>query len=85
MLFKRLKQLGIFGYIKFIIKKQGNNTADGTFGWLKEGHFFRENQKPTTKTISGKLKTSSTCMVEILLIFVLWHKHGGFLYSVLSL
>lgn len=56
MLFKRLKQLGIFGYIKFIIKKQGNNTADGTFGWLKEGHFFRENQKPTTKTISGKLK-----------------------------
>ncbi|QFQ74456.1 TIGR03766 family XrtG-associated glycosyltransferase [Liquorilactobacillus mali] len=56
MLFKRLKQLGAFGYLKFIIKKQGNNTADGTFGWLQEGHFFRENQKPTTKTISGKLK-----------------------------
>lgn len=56
MLFRRLKQLGAFGYLKFIVKKQGNNTADGTFGWLKEGHFFRENQKPTTKTISGKLK-----------------------------
>lgn len=56
MLFKRLSQLGIFGYLEFIVKKQGNNTADGTFGWLKEGHFFRENQKPTTKTISGKLK-----------------------------
>ena len=56
MLFRRLKQLGAFGYLKFIVKKQSNNTADGTFGWLKEGHFFRENQKPTTKTISGKLK-----------------------------
>ena len=26
--------------------KQGNNTADGSFAWLKEGGFFQVNQKP---------------------------------------
>lgn len=56
MLTKRLKKLGPMGYLKFLIKKQRNNTADGTFGWLKEGHFFRENQKPSNKGISNKLK-----------------------------
>ncbi|WP_125566375.1 TIGR03766 family XrtG-associated glycosyltransferase [Companilactobacillus insicii] len=56
MLTKRLKKLGPFGYIKFLIMKQRNNTADGTFAWLKEGHFFRENQKPSNKGISNKIK-----------------------------
>lgn len=56
MIKKRLKKLGAWGYFKFLIKKQGNNTADGTFGWLKEGHFFRENQKPSNKGITNKLK-----------------------------
>lgn len=56
MLHKRLKQLGVFGYLVFLVKKQGNNTADGTFGLLKEGHFFRDNQKPTWQGISNKLK-----------------------------
>lgn len=56
MLKKRLKKLGPTGYLKFLVKKQRNNTADGTFGWLKEGHFFLENQKPNNKGISNKLK-----------------------------
>ncbi|WP_125763732.1 TIGR03766 family XrtG-associated glycosyltransferase [Levilactobacillus mulengensis] len=56
MLKKRLKQLGPVGYLKFLVMKQRNNTADGTFGWLKEGHFFLENQKPNNKGITNKLK-----------------------------
>ncbi|WP_125713392.1 TIGR03766 family XrtG-associated glycosyltransferase [Companilactobacillus kedongensis] len=56
MLKKRLKKLGPWGYFKFLIMKQRNNTADGTFGWLKEGHFFLENQKPNNKGITNKLK-----------------------------
>lgn len=52
----RLKKLGPVGYLEFLVKKQRNNTADGTFGWLKEGNFFRENQKPNNKGISNKLK-----------------------------
>lgn len=46
MLTKRLKQLGPIGYIRFLMYKQGNNSADGSFGWLKEGGFFQVNQKP---------------------------------------
>lgn len=56
MLKKRLKKIGPVGYLKFLVKKQRNNTADGTFGWLKEGHFFMESQKPNNKGITNKLK-----------------------------
>jgi integral membrane protein (TIGR03766 family) len=56
MLKKRLKKLGPVGYLKFLVMKQRNNTADGTFGWLKEGHFFLENQKPNNNGITNKLK-----------------------------
>lgn len=56
LLFARLKKLGVVGYFQFLIRKQGNNTADGTFGWLKEGHFFRENQKPSRRGLSNILK-----------------------------
>ncbi|MDC6396543.1 TIGR03766 family XrtG-associated glycosyltransferase [Lactiplantibacillus pentosus] len=56
MLTRRLKQLGPMGYVSFLIKKQRNNTADGTFGWLKEGNFFRENQKPSNRGFSNWLK-----------------------------
>lgn len=56
MLVTRLKQLGPLGYLKFLVLKQRNNTADGTFGWLKEGHFFRENQKPSQHGFANKLK-----------------------------
>lgn len=56
MLKQRLHQLGIWGYFKFLVMKQRNNTADGTFGWLKEGHFFRENQRPSQKGLSNQIK-----------------------------
>ncbi|GEA99190.1 membrane protein [Levilactobacillus brevis] len=56
MLTKRLKKLGPIGYLTFLVKKQRNNTADGTFGWLKEGHFFHDNQRPNNRGISNKLK-----------------------------
>lgn len=55
-LVNRLKQLGPLGYLKFLVLKQRNNTADGTFGWLKEGHFFRENQKPGQHGFANRLK-----------------------------
>lgn len=55
-LLKRLRQLGPWGYLRFLYQKQRNNTADGTFGWLKEGTFFRENQKPSQKGFANKLK-----------------------------
>lgn len=56
MLISRLKQLGVTGYVKFLVMKQRNNTADGTFGWLKEGHFFWENQKPKQNGLTNQLK-----------------------------
>lgn len=52
----RLKELGFGGYLSFLVKKHNANTADGTFGWLKEGNFFIENQKPSQKGIANKLK-----------------------------
>ncbi|MFV0560953.1 MAG: TIGR03766 family XrtG-associated glycosyltransferase [Enterococcus sp.] len=56
IILKRLKELHIVGYLQFLVKKQERNTADGTFGWLKEGNFFRENQKPSQKGIRNQLK-----------------------------
>lgn len=56
MLKKRLKKMGFFDYINFLIKKQSNNTADGTFAWIKEGHFINENPKPSSRGFSGKIR-----------------------------
>ncbi|MCZ9310754.1 hypothetical protein PAF15_02025 [Weissella koreensis] len=44
---QRLHKMGPIGYGKFLIMKQSNNTTDGSFAWLKEGHFFAKNPKPT--------------------------------------
>lgn len=44
MIKKRLQQRGILGYLAFLVRKQGLNTADGTFGWLHEGHFIISRQ-----------------------------------------
>lgn len=41
----RLEKRGAWGYLKFLVVKQGLNTASGTFGWLHEGHFIR-SKKP---------------------------------------
>ena len=41
---KRIKQIlhqrGL-GYVGFLVTKQGRNTADATFSWGLEGHFFK--------------------------------------------
>ncbi|QIL50362.1 hypothetical protein G7084_02920 [Weissella coleopterorum] len=47
LLKQRLNKMGMWGYIKFLFMKQENNAADGTFAWLKEGHFFANNPHPT--------------------------------------
>ena len=43
---KRLEEKGLIGYVTFLVEKQKNNTADGTFAWVKEGNFFVNNEKP---------------------------------------
>jgi conserved hypothetical integral membrane protein len=55
-LVERLKKLGPFGYIEFLLKKHSNNTSDGTFGWGKEGEFFKESKVLSNKSISDKIK-----------------------------
>ena len=45
---QRLKDKGFLEYIGFLLNKQSNNTADGTFGWLNEGYFLNEDT-PNTK------------------------------------
>ncbi|MCH4168477.1 MAG: hypothetical protein LKF42_04420 [Streptococcaceae bacterium] len=55
-LFKRLKKMGVFGYFKFLIRKQVNNTADGSFAWGKEGNFIKGNQLPQSSGIKGTLE-----------------------------
>lgn len=44
----RLKEKGLWGYTKFLVEKQANDTSDGTFGWLNEGYFLNEDV-PNTK------------------------------------
>lgn len=56
LLIKRLKKMGAFGYLQFLVKKQRNNTADGTFAWVKEGHFINLDPTPTVTTgLAGNL------------------------------
>ncbi|MDL4873694.1 hypothetical protein QRY05_01645 [Enterococcus gallinarum] len=46
---ERLKERGVLGYISFLFQKHRNNTADGTFAWLKEGSFIQEGETPKGK------------------------------------
>ena len=32
--------MGLGGYVKFLVQKQINNTADGSFGWANEGKYL---------------------------------------------
>lgn len=57
MLIQRLKKMGLLGYAKFLVEKQRNNTADGTFAWVKEGHFINENPVPNEKGFAGSLRS----------------------------
>lgn len=53
---RRLHSLGFFGYLKFLVGKQSRNTADGTFAWIKEGHFIQGETNPSSKGFQGKLR-----------------------------
>lgn len=53
----RLHERGVLGYLYFLGIKQRNNSADGTFAWLKEGTFFKEDT-PNRPGISGFLEDS---------------------------
>lgn len=56
MWLKRLKQKGVLGYLIFLVEKQRNNTSDGSFAWVKEGHFINENPKPNGTGFAGELR-----------------------------
>jgi len=56
MLVKRLKRKGFWGYLAFLYQKQANNTADGSFAWIKEGHFIKGPTKPSHQGFAGKLR-----------------------------
>lgn len=42
---------GLTNYEKFLVRKQINNTADGSFGWGQEGQFLLTN-KPNNKKLN---------------------------------
>lgn len=44
---QQLQKKGFFGYLKFLFFKQRQNTSDGTFGWLLEGHFINDDGAQT--------------------------------------
>ncbi|KRL40311.1 hypothetical protein [Liquorilactobacillus nagelii] len=46
---------GPLGYIKFLVAKQGYNTADGTFGWLQEGNFIKASSKRNSNIFKNYL------------------------------
>lgn len=55
-LVERLEKKGFLGYVKFLLKKHQANTSDGSFAWVKEGHFIAENPKPHKRGLAGQLK-----------------------------
>jgi len=42
---KNLKQMGTVGYIKWLLFKQKNNTADGSLGWMADGNLAEATPK----------------------------------------
>ena len=57
MLVSRMKKMGVLGYGKFLLKKQRNNTADGTFAWVKEGHFINDGvTHPAHRGFAGSIR-----------------------------
>lgn len=46
----RLKEMGLTGYIKLLVKKNLNNYNDGTFAWSREGGFYKEVPESTGST-----------------------------------
>ncbi|NLR10331.1 TIGR03766 family XrtG-associated glycosyltransferase [Lactobacillus sp. HBUAS51381] len=53
---RRLHKMGPSGYLAFLYQKQKHNTADGSFGWIKEGNFLNGSPIPSTKGIRGTIE-----------------------------
>lgn len=53
---KRLHKMGPVGYLAFLVKKQGNNTSDGTFAWLRDGDFVPMKHSPAKHGFKGKVQ-----------------------------
>ncbi len=55
---ERLRDKGFFGYIKFLLKKDSNDTSDGSFSWQKEGHFVaKEKQTVKVTDLTSTIKS----------------------------
>lgn len=54
--FKRIKELGIGGYLKFLSKKMLVNYNDATFAWGREGEFYKTVYEPPYKKVSTFLR-----------------------------
>ena len=53
---KRLHKMGFSGYLAFLWRKQNNNAADGTFGYLREGDASPMKHKPDKHGFRGKVE-----------------------------
>lgn len=49
---KRILNTRVLSYISFLVEKHGRNTADATFSWGLEGHFFK-NKADNKRIKSG--------------------------------
>lgn len=50
----RIGSKGFVGYLRFLVHKHNKNTADGTFGWLIEGHFM--NAQPSGRGLQRTIQ-----------------------------
>lgn len=52
----RLHKMGFSGYLAFLWRKHGHNTADGTFAWLQDGDFVPMKYSPQKHGFKGKIQ-----------------------------
>jgi integral membrane protein (TIGR03766 family) len=91
---KRLHKRGVWGYLAFLVKKQGLNTADGTFGWLHEGHFLTEENPPNwlgefifpkgKYVIEFRICAQIFWTLALVILLCSW-QNGGLVYQTLRL
>lgn len=72
-----LKSRGPVGYLKFLLMKQGYNTADGSLGWLQEGNFIISSSRHKSNIFKeylypdGKYLSDFKFVVQIIWIVAL--------------
>ncbi|QMU08774.1 TIGR03766 family XrtG-associated glycosyltransferase [Levilactobacillus suantsaii] len=53
---RRLRRLGLTGYVAFLWQKQQHNTSDGSFGWAQDPLLAQRRHFPTSPSWSGHLE-----------------------------